>query len=305
MSRMGERTAEDVLDRLTSFRQYIHDGERVPHKPLLVLLALGRLAQGGTSEIPWSLAEQQLADLIAEFGPPSRTARAQSAAYPFTRLRNDGIWSLDKDVPNDNVGPLRASAVTGRLNDAVESVLRERPDLVFSAARRLVESQFPMTVAPDVLTAVGLDPDYTLGLLPDVTDLVERRRRSASWRHAILAAWDHQCAFCGYDGQIAGAVVGIEAAHVRWFNLGGPDDLDNGLAMCSLHHKLLDRGAVGLTPEYRIQVSTAFSARTESGKRIYDLHDRELQTRPGTALPRREFIRWHATQVFKGVALTA
>ena len=302
---MTHLSADEVVDRLTSFRQYTHDGKRVPHKPLLVLLALGRLVEDGTTALPWSLAEQKLAALITEYGPPSRTSRPQSAAYPFTRLRSDGIWTLDREVPDDNLGPLRDGRVTGRLNSELESALRERPSLITAAARRLVEAQFPMTVAPDVLTAVGLDPDYALGLLPEVTDLFERRRRSASWRHSILAAWDRQCAFCGYDGQIAGAVVGIEAAHVRWFNLGGPDDLDNGLALCSLHHKLLDRGALGLDPDYRIQVSIAFSARTESGKRTYDLHDRELKTRPGTPLPRPEFVRWHATQVFKGIALTA
>jgi putative restriction endonuclease len=47
----------------------------------------------------------------------------------------------------------------------------------------------------------------------------------------VLQAWDRQCAFCGYGGQLAGASAGIDAAHVRWFNFGGPDDLDNGLAL--------------------------------------------------------------------------
>jgi len=31
--------------------------------------------------------ESTLANLIAEFAPPSRRGRSQSAAYPFTRLR--------------------------------------------------------------------------------------------------------------------------------------------------------------------------------------------------------------------------
>ena len=84
--------ASDVLARLASLRQHRQRGRRSPHKPLLVLLALGRLAATGSSELPWSSAEAVLADLIAEFGPPSGTGRAQSAAYPFTRLRADGVW---------------------------------------------------------------------------------------------------------------------------------------------------------------------------------------------------------------------
>ena len=52
----------------------------------------------------------------------------------------------------------------------------------------------------------------------------------------------------------------------RWFNLGGPDKLDNGLALCSLHHKLFDRGALGLSHEHEIQVSEVFRA-AGSGRR--------------------------------------
>lgn len=246
---------QTVVDRLTAFRQYLHDGERVPHKPLLVLLALGRLDAEGSSAVPWSLAESQLADLIAEFGPATSTGRAQSAAYPFTRLRRDQVWRLDRPVADDRVPPLREQAVTGRLEPDLEAALREDPSLLYDVARRLVESQFPPTVAPDVLAGVGLDPDLVLGAyVGRVVDLDERRRRSATWREQLLSAWDRQCAFCGYDGQLTGSPVGIEAAHVRWFNVGGPDTVDNGLALCSLHHKLFDRGVLGLSPGDAIQV---------------------------------------------------
>jgi hypothetical protein len=48
------------------------------------------------------------------------------------------------------------------------------------------------------------------------------RTRRGSWPAAILTAWDRQCAFCGFDGQLGAATVGVEAAHVRWFTYGGP-----------------------------------------------------------------------------------
>jgi putative restriction endonuclease len=302
---MSGLSDEQVLERLASFRQYQRDGKRVPHKPLLVLLALGRLDGSGSSTLPWSVAETQLADLIAEFGPPSRTARAQAAAYPFTRLRADGVWEIDQEVPDDSLTPLREQRVAGHLEPSLEEALRQRPALLRAAARRLVESQFPMTVAPDVLTAVGLDPEEVFASTAPVTDLAQRRRRSASWPQTILAAWDRQCAFCGYDGQLGGAAVGIEAAHVRWFNLGGPDSDDNGLALCSLHHKLFDRGAIGLDREHRTVVSGLFSARTEAAKRVYDLHEKPLRPRRGTRLPAVEHVDWHTTQVFKGETLSA
>ena len=66
---------EDWVERVSTLRQYQRNGKRVPHKPLLVLMALGRLAETGSSELPWSEAEKQLGYLIAEFGPSSSSGR--------------------------------------------------------------------------------------------------------------------------------------------------------------------------------------------------------------------------------------
>jgi putative restriction endonuclease len=292
----------DPVERLLALQQYRHNGARVPHKPLLVLMALQKLSVSGSSELAWSEAEIRLADLIAEFGPSTQTSRPQSAAYPFTRLRRDGVWTLSEDVPDDKVTPLRDDDVHGRLNPAIEQVLRDDPRRLESAVRYLVDAQFPGTIAPDVLLAVGFDPELLAPGLVTVTP--EERKRSVAWRDAIVRAWDGACAFCGYDGSLGGAPVGIEAAHVRWFKLGGPDELDNGLALCSLHHKLFDRGALGLSADARVQVSEHFRA-TGVGKQVYDLHGRELRPRPGAQLPASVHVEWHRTQVFKGLPLAA
>jgi putative restriction endonuclease len=301
-----------VASRLASLRQHQRAGQRSPHKPLLVLLALGRLSATGSSELPWSAAEMVLPELIAEFGPPSKTGRAQSAAYPFTRLRRDGIWVLDRNVQMDLVAPLVSGHVTGHLEESVESALLARPALLRSVARDLVTSNFPGSVAPDVLTAVGLDPDEVLGASDILTagpaGVAAGRKRDPGWRAAVLQAWDRQCAFCGYDGQFAGASVGIEAAHVRWFAFEGPDTLDNGLALCALHHKLFDLGVLGLTAGSRglsVLVSNRFSARTAAGRAVYGLHGVALSPRPGTAVPAIAHVDWHHRQVFKGEALAA
>lgn len=294
-------TQLNVLSRFAALRQHQRNGQRSPHKPLLVLLALGRLAETGSSTLPWSVAEPALANLIAEFGPPSRTGRAQSAAYPFTRLRTDGVWVLDQDVQMDLVGPLAERQAAGSFEPSVENALRSDPELALAVARALVLSNFPETVAPDVIGAVGLDPDLVLNGPDSVRGNANaKRRRRPGWRSEVLQAWDLQCAFCGYDGQLGGAAVGIDAAHVRWFAFGGPDALDNGLALCTLHHKLFDLGVLGLDANSRVQVSSAFSARTTAGRALYDLDGRPLTPRPSTSLPASEHVWWHRRQVFKG-----
>lgn len=295
----------EVLDRLDSIRQHQRDGRRSPHKPLLVLLALGRLANTGSSRLPWSVAETQLAALISEFGPPSTTGAAQSAAYPFTRLRADGVWTLDRDVEMDNLRPLRAAEVSGQLESTLEERLRTHLAIVPNVARALVDSHFPPTVAADVLSAVGFDPEASPVAVPVAEKRPAERVRSTGWRIAVLDAWDRQCAFCGFDGQAGGAPVGLEAAHVRWWALDGPDDLDNGLALCMLHHKLFDRGMLGLDDHRAVMVSQRFTARTAAGRALYELHGQRLTPRPGTPLPAPHHAAWHREQVFQGTSLVA
>lgn len=296
-------TEVEVLACLASLRRHQRAGQRSPHKSLLVLYVLGQLAATGSSALAWSAAVEKLAELIRDHGPPSATPPGQRAAYPFTRLRSDGIWTLDHDVPDDRVQPLTANRVVGQLVPRLEDALRD-PGIAAAAARQLVEAEFPSTVAPDVLMAVGLDPDTILTTTGRVA--VPRQRRS-SWTAAVLTAWNRQCAFCGFDGQLGAATVGVEAAHVRWFNFGGPDEPDNGLALCSLHHKLFDRGALGLSvgDELRIAVSASFTSRTDRGQAVYDLHQRPLNPRPGTTPPAAAHIVWHTREVFIGPALTA
>ena len=82
--------------------------------------------------------------LLSEFGPTSKTAPAQAAAYPFTRLRSDGLWTLDRDVPMARVGPLNSEPITGQLTPAVERALAE-PGVLNATARAVVDAEFPLT----------------------------------------------------------------------------------------------------------------------------------------------------------------
>ena len=92
---------------------------------------------------------------------------------------------------------------------------------------------------------------------------------------------------------------------MRWFAFGGPDALDNGLALCVLHHKLFDLGVLGVDQGLQVRVSAMFTARTEAGRAVYALHGRKLTPRPGTVVPAAAHVAWHAREVFKGEPLTA
>jgi putative restriction endonuclease len=39
-------------------------------------------------------------------------------------------------------------------------------------------------------------------------------------------------------------LIAVDAAHIRWHAHGGPGEVSNGLALCALHHRLFDHGAI-------------------------------------------------------------
>ncbi len=53
------------------------------------------------------------------------------------------------------------------------------------------------------------------------------------------------------------ASVGLEAAHIKWKQFGGPCEIPNGLALCAIHHKAFDKGSIGLDESMRVLVSEA------------------------------------------------
>nr|WP_254407149.1 HNH endonuclease [Streptomyces sp. GMY02] len=116
----------------------------------------------------------------------------------------------------------------------------------------------------------------------------------------MLQAYAYACAFCGFDGALGRNPVGLEAAHVRWHSQDGPDEVNNGLALCSLHHALFDLGVLGLTPALHIQVSQSYVARSHAGRTIDALHGQPITTpRPGLPGIDPDHVVWHGLQVFK------
>ncbi|AZS86305.1 restriction endonuclease [Streptomyces griseoviridis] len=294
----------DWLDRVARLRQWSRDGVRAPHKPLLLLYALGRYQRDpGGAELLYSAVEGDLKRLLAEYGP----VRATTPAYPFHHLVSDGVWEVRTDrgpgSPGSVVRELRASGAVGRLVPELRDALRREPSLLGRIARTLLDSHFPPSLHADLCDAVGLELDDAAGApVPG-----GRRRRGSRMRESVLTAYEYRCAFCGYDGMIGTLPVGLEAAHVRWWAYGGPDDVENGLCLCSLHHKLLDQGVLGVGEGHRVLVSQRFVGRGSAAReQVLALAGRPLLgPQPGLSPVADAHRLWHARQVFQGEARPA
>jgi putative restriction endonuclease len=287
-----------LLRQFADLNVWRRGDERAPHKPLLVLYALGQMQAEAERLIPFDRIEAPLVRLLEEFGPPRRSIHPE---LPFYHLQTDGVWEIEERVPltrrKGSKNPLRKElrefSIRGGFPEEIFNQLRSKPEAVRELARAILAAHFPDSLHRSIACATGLDLDAT-----------ERSsRRDAEFRSGVVSLWEHRCAFCGFGVQLDNADLGLEAAHIRWCQAGGPDTMDNGLACCSIHHQAFDRGAITVTGDFRILVSSRVHGSGGLESLFLALHGANLRV-PSlkSAAPREEFLAWHRSQVFRGLA---
>ena len=77
----------------------------------------------------------------------------------------------------------------------------------------------------------------------------------------------------------------------------------NGLALCSVHHKALDRGAMGIDENMTILISADLHG-SSWAREWFDLFKRRPLQKPSRVewYPKPEYVRWHYKEVFRGPA---
>jgi putative restriction endonuclease len=270
---------------------------------LLLLWLLGRIQQQGTSACTYQEAEKPVSRLLDDFGPPSK--QRYRAAMPFVHLESD-LWELSGDdgAPlKDTRASLCLAHATGRLRSEVEELLRKDPALIAESARLLIDLNFTPTYLDPICAEVGLDLEAAEEAAWQHRK-TPRPSRRAGFRSEVLHGWRNRCAMCGYDGAMGRDPAGLDAAHVFWHSQGGPDEPDNGLARCALHHVLFDLGALGLSNDLTVRVSPHYVSRSEQGDRfVYSLDGKSLlDPAPRHPTPSATHVHWHYNQVFKASA---
>lgn len=314
------KSAIEVLDAFERIRRAQRAGVYAPHKPLLILLALARVQRGEGRLVAFTEVDELLKRLLTEFGP---SGAGKSRHYPFWHLATDGngaIWELKgpRDVlkrppaATPTLAELRSHGIEGGFPAGIDAALRRVPGLLEAVASRVLEANFPVTLQADIVLSLGLELDGPLQVresepIPASDPSEPRRRRDPGFRERVLRAYEYRCCVCGFDLRIGHSPAGLEAAHIQWHHVGGPDIEPNGLSLCALHHKLFDLGAFTVEPaEHRV----VFSQHAISGDRgmasELQFHGRPIQ-RPQHAdlLPAPEFLAWNVKNVFKAPARRA
>src|SRR4051794_39762784 len=200
--------SDDILHRFDDLGIWKQGDQRAPHKPLLVLYALG-MWQAGQKHVSFREVEPDLTSLLREFGPPRKSDHPEQ---PFWRLQRDGVWAVhapaglalktNDDIPR--VTALRSHNVRAEFSPEVQAALFADPGLTPAIATRLLERHFPESLHQDILNAVGLTLD---------TDVM-RRKRDPYFRQRVLKAYEYRCAVCGFDVRLGSLSIALDAAHI-------------------------------------------------------------------------------------------
>jgi putative restriction endonuclease len=262
---------------------------------------LGKLESQNARAISFANCEDKYAELLREFGTTGNLKSGpENAFYRLKRDAGGSIWAVSdpaKKLNEDSSGgvlitALRDPTVEAGFTSEVLEIFDQHPDLISRLAEYILSSHFPDTLHSDILNSVGLSSSRSIS---------PSRRRDPNFRPRVLNAYEYQCAVCGFSLKLGTLPVALEAAHIKWHQAGGPEEPSNGLALCSLHHKLFDLGAFTISDDFCLEESNQTNSAGKNtvsdfrGQKIF------LPQEPNEH-PDKEYLRWHKSEVFKGKA---
>ena len=104
-------TRQFWLDKAGRINQNRSNGQRKPHKVLLLLVAI-RQWQAGVKSLPFEQVDRELNDLLKAYAPPVKTRHQPE--LPYWHLQSDGLWNVpgSDEMPRVKGGfPTKATAL--------------------------------------------------------------------------------------------------------------------------------------------------------------------------------------------------
>ncbi len=77
----------------------------------------------------------------------------------------------------------------------------------------------------NLLESVGIpDQDKTTG-----------SNSQTNFMKDVLSIYRYRCSVCEFSGELDDVHIGLQVAYIKWPIAGGPDNCENGLALCTQH----------------------------------------------------------------------
>jgi putative restriction endonuclease len=288
----------ELLEQIRSMK--VHAPSRLGaalKKPLLLLLLISRIENDRVEEnrFQYDDIEKKLDLLIREHGGRP-TPSGSKPEQPFYHLRSSQFWILrtqQEYAPGRTalISDLRRPESYGAFQPKVFRLLRSSGEARARVVDSILNEWWPETLHGDIREDLGLDR----------LDSRRRAQRDRQFTIDVLENFRYSCAFCGFHAVLNRVATGIDAAHVHWHSLNGPDDVENGIALCKLHHWAFDKGILGINDDSRICIASVFSAQQDGGLPLESLVNRNLAVQPRRPIAKR-FLDWHRNNVYLGTA---
>ena len=215
-------------------------------------------------------------------------------------LLGDGVWEVSSteglSTRSGNTDVKKSELIEhnihGGLVPEIYDKLSQDKHLAREIVQDLLNANFPESIHQDILDAIGIEFAIDTRLVI---------ARSPDFRERILRAYEYSCAICGFDVRLGTVPVALEAAHIKWHQAGGPDEERNGLALCTLHHKLFDRGVFTLSNSMSVIVSEAANGTRGFQEWVVTYHGQGIRPpqRP-VYYPDENSVACHVREVFQG-----
>jgi putative restriction endonuclease len=183
----------------------------------------------------------------------------------------DGFLSFDNVVPTHRSGryyeqwldalPNKSQVGTALRGRSVRPLLDE--DFAAITLAGLRASLAPENATRLELDAASADPETVALVNAPLEDqkrrieqiLLNRKIRDANFRQQVCEAYQDTCAVTGLRMINGSGKSEVQAAHIWAVKDGGPDVVQNGLALSGTVHWLFDRHLISLTDDYALLVS--------------------------------------------------
>ena len=290
---------DELLEQIRSMK--VHGSSRLGaalKKPLLLLLLVSRIENDRVEEnrFHYDDIEKKLSQLIREHGGRP-TDSGPKPEQPFSHLRSSPFWILKTErdyAPGTTVlvSDLRRPESYGAFQPKVFGLLRRSTDVRARVVDSILHEWWPETLHGDIREDLGLDR----------LDSRRRPQRDRQFTIDVLENFRYSCAFCGFHAVLNGQATGVDAGHIHWRAHRGPDEVENGIALCKLHHWAFDKGILGIDNEERICIADAFVAQQDGGLPLESLVNRPLAVQARNRPIAKRFLDWHRNNVYLGTA---
>lgn len=286
----------DLIEKIQAISRWRRGDQRAPHKPLMLLYALSQYKQGHERLFRFEdEVDQQVKNLLVQYGP---SRKAYHSEYPFWRLANEKerFWVLkngENCIPrNSNTDPKKSELIKYNVMAGFDKEsfkkISANPNIIDKISSKLIQDNFPETIQEELFVRFGFDV------------ITSTKSRDPEFRKKVLRAYNYKCAVCGFDLAMDTIPLAIEAAHIKWKQFFGPCEISNGLALCSIHHKALDKGAITLNSDFKINVSSSVTGGQWVERLIWDFDAKPIRLpRNSCYYPAEDMIEWHVREVFK------